>query len=66
MQFRFSKKNKKNVILMHKDLPVFSAEFDSGKISFTKIRDIFSRDHIPYSVREDDSVNLKKLNHWFR
>lgn len=66
MQFRFGKKNKKTVVLMHKDLPVLSAEYDSDEISFIKVKEIYNWDHVPYSVRKDDTVSLKRLNHWFR
>lgn len=51
---------------MHKDIPVFSAEYDSDNVSFTRIREIFSPGHIPYSARKEDGISLKKLNHWFR
>ena len=66
MQLRFGLKTKKTYVLMHKDIPVFSAEYDSEKVSFLRIKDIFAFDHVPYSAREGDGISLKKLNHWFR
>lgn len=66
MQFGFGFRKKNGYVLMHKERPVFSAEYDKEKIEFTKIKEIFDFDHVPYSVREaDQTINLKKLNHWF-
>lgn len=66
MQFGFGFRKKNGYVLMHKEKPVFSAEYDKEKIEFTKIKEIFDFDHVPYSVREaDQTINLKKLNHWF-
>ena len=67
MQFGFGLRKKNGYVLMHKEIPVLSAEYDKAEIEFTKIKDIFDFNHVPYSVREkDNTVSLKKLNHWFK
>lgn len=67
MQFGFGFRKKNGYVLMHKERPVFSAEYDKEKIEFTKIKEIFDFDHVPYSAREaDQTINLKRLNRWFR
>lgn len=50
---------------MHKNIPVFSAEYDQNESAFTKIVKIHDFDHVPYSAREDNGISLKKLNRWF-
>lgn len=67
MQFGFGFRKKNGYVLMHKERPVFSAEYDKEKIEFTKVKEIFDFNHVPYSVREaDQTINLKRLNHWFK
>ena len=54
-------------ILMHKDVKVLSGEYNEEKHRFEKIVQIFSYDHLPYSVRKgENGVSLKRLDHWFR
>ena len=66
MQLNFPFRNKKKHILMHKNIPVLSGEYDAEKASFLSIAEVISFEHVPYSAREDNTVNLKKLNHWYR
>lgn len=66
MQFRFGFRNKKTYVLMHKELPVLSAEYEKSTSEFSKINEIYAFDHVPYSAREENNtVSLKKLNKWF-
>ena len=54
-------------ILMHKDVKVLSGEYNEEKHRFEKIVQVFSYDHLPYSVRKgENGVSLKRLDHWFR
>lgn len=67
MPFNFSFRKPKTYVLMHKDIPVLSAEYDRSTSSFTKLIEIRNLDHVPYSaVKNEQEVSLKRLNHWYR
>lgn len=63
----FSFRKPKVYVLMHKDIPVLSAEYDKEKSEFTKLLEIRNAEHIPYSaIKNGDELSLKRLNHWYR
>ena len=63
----FGLKKQKIYVLMHKNVPVLSAEYDKDRAEFTAITAIHSFAHVPYTARNaDGTVDLKNLNHWFR
>ncbi len=58
---------KKNIyVLMHKDIPVCTGEYDISKHEFSKITKIHNSEHLPIGVIEQGKLSLKALNHWYR
>ena len=67
MNFNFGFRRKTGYLLMHKEIPVFSADYDKDKVEFTQVKEIHNHDHVPYAIRRDDnSISQKRLNRWFR
>ena len=67
MPFGFGFRKKNAYVLMHKEIPVLSAEYEKDRIEFTKVKEILNFDHVPYSIREEgNTVSLKWLNRWFK
>ena len=55
MPFNFSFRKPKTYLLMHKNIPVLSAEYDMDKAEFTKLLEVSNFEHVPYSAREDNT-----------
>ena len=65
MRFNIGLRSRKTYVLMHKDIPVFSAEYNPDETAFVRILKIHAFDHVPYSAREENGIDLKRLNRWF-
>ena len=51
---------------MHKDIPVFSGEYDFHAHEFLSIHRLYHPEHFPLSIVHEGKPSLKRLNTWFK
>ena len=66
MKLSFKRKQKKEYVLMHKDVPVLKGDYDQEAFGFSAVTEVIRKDHLPYSSLKDGELSLKRLNRWFQ
>ena len=53
-------------ILMHKDIPVCEIEITDASFSIENVSKICNPEHIPLGLSENEKINLRKFNKWYK
>ena len=53
-------------ILMHKDIPVCEIEISDASFSIENVSKIYNPEHIPLGLSENEKINLRKFNKWYK
>lgn len=53
-------------ILMHKDIPVCEIEISDASFSIESIGKVYNPEHIPLGLSDNDKINLRKFNKWYK
>ncbi len=59
-------RRKNAFVLMHKDIPVCTGDYNLDTHEFNRITKIHNKVHLPIGTIQHGTLSLKQLNHWFR
>ena len=51
---------------MHKEIPVCDIEISDASSSIEKINKIYNPEHLPLGLTDEDNINLRKFNKWYK
>lgn len=60
----FGKKNE-SYVLMHKDVPVLTAEYSPLQHEFKEVFEVIHEEHLPIGCRKHGELSLHRLNYWY-
>ena len=59
-------KKKHIYLLMHKEIPVFRAEYSFHTHEFLTVTKLLHPEHLPFSLYTGDKLSMKRLNTWWK